>query len=115
MYYLNPELLLYFIVHKKQELLYFMFLNLILERPFTDIQGRITPETDCFACVISSHGMEGQAKVRGHGTREPYVRTEHFIHTKDGVVRTTELLELFNDRYCRNLRGKPRMFFIQVL
>ncbi|XP_022342790.2 caspase-1-like [Crassostrea virginica] len=79
-----------------------------------DIQQRITPETDCFACVISSHGMEGQAKVRGHGTREPYVRTEHFIHTKDGVVRTTELLELFNDRYCRNLRGKPRMFFIQA-
>ena len=92
-----------------------MFLYLILERPFTEIQQRIIPETDCFACVISSHGMEGHAKVRGQGKNDPYVRTEHFIYTKDGVVRTTELLEPFNDRHCLNLRGKPRMFFIQVL
>jgi hypothetical protein len=58
--------------------------------------------------------MEGQAEISGLKGREPFVRTEHFVFTKDGVVRTSELLELFNDRNCPNLKGKPRMFFIQV-
>ncbi|XP_061197022.1 caspase-6-like [Saccostrea echinata] len=78
-----------------------------------NIQQSITKESDCFACVISSHGMEGQISTKGKGP-EPFVRTEHFVYTRDGVVRTTELLELFNDRNCRALRGKPRMFFIQA-
>ncbi|XP_062597260.1 uncharacterized protein LOC134258721 isoform X2 [Saccostrea cucullata] len=77
------------------------------------IQKSITEESDCFACVLSSHGMEGQTSTKGRGP-EPFVRTEHFFYTKDGVVRTTELLELFNNQNCRALRGKPRMFFIQA-
>lgn len=81
---------------------------------FVAIRDAVSAESDCFACVISSHGMEGQVRTSTPGVREPFIRTEHSINTRDGVVSTNKLLELFNDRNCRPLKGKPKMFFIQV-
>jgi len=72
--------------------------------------------TGCFACVISSHGSE---EVIGKGERDEYIPDEvtvyeHFISTKNGKIRTRHILEVFDDDHCRPLRGKPRLFFIQV-
>nr|XP_034304251.1 caspase-1 [Crassostrea gigas] len=85
-----------------------------LEDKMKAIRDYVTAESDCFACVISSHGMEGQVRTSTPGVREPFIRTEHSINTRDGVVSTNKLLELFSDRNCRPLKGKPKMFFIQA-
>lgn len=85
-----------------------------LLKKMKEIRDSVSAQSDCFACVISSHGMEGQVRTSIPGVPEPFIRTEHFTYTRDGVVRTNELLELFNDRNCRPLKGKPKMFFIQA-
>lgn len=85
-----------------------------LLKEMKEIRDSVSAQSDCFACVISSHGMEGQIRTSIPGVPEPFIRTEHFTYTRDGVVRTNELLELFNDRNCRPLKGKPKMFFIQA-
>lgn len=81
---------------------------------FVAIRDAVSAESDCFACVISSHGMEGKVSPVHPQVEKPFIKIEHFTYTRDGVVRTNELLELFNDRNCRHLKGKPKMFFIQV-
>lgn len=78
------------------------------------IRDAVSAESDCFACVISSHGMEGKVSSVHPQVEKPFIKIEHFTYTRDGVVRTNELLELFNDRNCRHLKGKPKMFFIQA-
>ncbi|CAC5394290.1 CASP9 [Mytilus coruscus] len=82
-----------------------------LWRELIAIQRSITTEYDCFVCVISSHGAElplsrlldSQRKLR-----------EHVIYTRNGTIPTEEILKIFNDEGCKNLQGKPRMFFIQA-
>lgn len=70
----------------------------------------------CFACVVSSHGSEDAI---GKAERDEYLPDhvtvyEHFIATKDGKIRTKRILEMFDDDNCKPLKGKPRLFFIQV-
>ncbi|CAG2191993.1 unnamed protein product [Mytilus edulis] len=82
-----------------------------LWRELIAIQTSITTEYDCFVCVISSHGAElplsrfwdSQRKLR-----------EHVIYTRDGSIPTDKILNIFNDEGCKNLQGKPRIFFIQA-
>lgn len=52
---------------------------------------------DCFACVILTHGEEGG-----------------FIYASDQAVVLDHLMFLFRGDQCRDLCGKPKMFFIQV-
>jgi hypothetical protein len=78
---------------------------------FVDIKSNIEPDCDCIACVISSHGAEVPIAKTTENTS--YTR-HHILFTKDGIIPTDEILELFNDEHCPRLRGKPRMFFIQV-
>ena len=68
----------------------------------------MTKDCDCFASVISTHGGE----VPRPGSTE----REHILFTSErgGRVKTEDVLKIFNDKNCKALKGKPRMFFIQV-
>ncbi|CAH8495511.1 unnamed protein product [Schistosoma turkestanicum] len=52
---------------------------------------------DCFACVILSHGDEGG-----------------LIYATDGSVPVDRIIAPFRGDQCPDLRGKPKLFFIQA-
>lgn len=62
---------------------------------------------DCFVCAISSHGA--QVPRKGHNKR-----TDHHFYTHNSMMPTADLVDSFSDDKCPKLRGKPRLFFIQV-
>ncbi|KAK3089951.1 hypothetical protein FSP39_007928, partial [Pinctada imbricata] len=65
-----------------------------------------------FACAIGSHGEEVEIKdKRQDGEHTSY---DHLIHGTDFPVPTKLLVNIFSNRNCRTLKGKPRLFFIQV-
>ncbi|XP_046568752.1 caspase-3-like [Haliotis rubra] len=53
-------------------------------------------DSDCFVCVILSHGEEDK------------------IYGTDGPVEVTRLLDPFKGHRCPTLTGKPKLFFIQA-
>lgn len=53
-------------------------------------------DADCFACVILSHGDEG------------------VVYGTNGTMRLDRLTANFKGDICPDLRGKPKLFFIQV-
>ncbi|XP_033735087.1 uncharacterized protein LOC117323762 [Pecten maximus] len=65
-------------------------------------------QSDCFACVIGSHGEEKFLKYSS-----PHKR-EHVIYGTDKHVSTNKLTGLFSDSQCPGLRNKPKLFFIQA-
>ncbi|XP_033749873.1 uncharacterized protein LOC117334389 [Pecten maximus] len=73
-------------------------------------------KADCLVCVVSTHGSEQEV---GKGDRDPRLPSnvkvfEHFLSMKNGVIKTRELIEIFDDSHCKALRGKPKLFFIQA-
>ncbi|PIO23081.1 hypothetical protein AB205_0193640 [Aquarana catesbeiana] len=52
-------------------------------------------DSACFACILLSHGKEGQ------------------ICGTDGVIPITTLTTHFRGDQCKSLLGKPKLFFIQ--
>ncbi|CAH8849757.1 unnamed protein product [Trichobilharzia szidati] len=52
---------------------------------------------DCFACVILSHGDEGD-----------------LIYARDGSIPLDRIIAPFRGDQCSDLRGKPKLFFIQA-
>ncbi|XP_060066045.1 uncharacterized protein LOC132546349 [Ylistrum balloti] len=71
-----------------------------------EIQSKLEEDSDCFACLISTHGAEAQG--RDHNIRQ------HVLHTYDGMIPTDEIVSMFNDSNCAAMRGKPKLFFIQA-
>lgn len=67
-----------------------------LRRVMNDMANRDHSQSDCFACVLLSHGEEGQ------------------IYATDGLVRIDDLLAPFKGDVCASLAGKPKLFFIQA-
>nr|ACO51875.1 Caspase-7 precursor [Aquarana catesbeiana] len=53
-------------------------------------------DSACFACILLSHGEEGQ------------------IYGTDGVMAIKTLTTLFRGDKCQSLVGKPKLFFIQA-
>lgn len=51
-------------------------------------------ECDAFVCCLLSHGEKGR------------------INATDGQIPVIKLMELFYDRCCPELAGKPKLFFI---
>lgn len=76
-----------------------------------EIQRSITTDYDCFVCIISSHGAEVPLSRLLDPDRK---LRQHVIFTRDGEIPTDKILEVFSDDRCENLKGKPRMFFIQA-
>ena len=69
-------------------------------------------KSDCFMCVVASHGEEVQINKDVHSTEHS---SEHVIIGADGEkLRTSKLVELFDDDHCEGLTDKPKFFFIQV-
>ncbi|XP_067672894.1 caspase-3-like [Haliotis asinina] len=52
--------------------------------------------SDCFACVILSHGEEGA------------------VYGTNGPIEIKELVDPFKGHRCLSLAGKPKLFFIQA-
>lgn len=53
-------------------------------------------DNDCFACVILSHGEEGE------------------IYGRDGKISIDDLVAPFKGDQCKSLAGKPKLFFFQA-
>ncbi|OWF43837.1 uncharacterized protein LOC110459182 [Mizuhopecten yessoensis] len=72
-----------------------------------EIRSTLTSDCDCFLCLISSHGLE---------TRIPSEkqRRQHTTFTYDRWIPTDNIIRPFTESYCRSLRGKPKLFFIQA-
>ena len=51
---------------------------------------------DCFGCAILSHGAEG------------------IVYGTDGMIRVDLLVSEFSEDKCPGLKGKPKIFIIQV-
>lgn len=62
--------------------------------------------------MVGSHGEERQIDTGAHSKSHD---REHCIVGVDGkLLRTSELIEVFDDNNCDGLQGKPKFFFIQV-
>ncbi|XP_071108264.1 caspase-3-like [Haliotis cracherodii] len=71
---------------------------------------------DCFACAILSHG-DMQEIDECDTTAQPHkAKVKHdILYGADGtVVPTRHLVSIFNDECCPELKGKPRLFFLQA-
>ncbi|CAI9623940.1 unnamed protein product [Staurois parvus] len=73
------------------------------DRSCDQMRGLLQDEADsnhrdsaCFACILLSHGEEGQ------------------IYGKDGLIPIKTLTTLFRGDKCESLVGKPKLFFIQA-
>ncbi|XP_041364307.1 caspase-3-like [Gigantopelta aegis] len=81
----------------------------------TDVFYKISKENykkaDCFVCAVSSHGDEYFFDPDENNRKR---REEFILGTDYRPVLTRNILEMFNDKNCPTLKGKPRIFFIQV-
>jgi hypothetical protein len=74
-----------------------------------DSQYKVLKDYDSFAFAISTHGIE-EEKVN-----EDQVVHNHTVTMFDEKDYYTEdILDHFSPMRCRALRGKPKLFFIQV-
>ncbi|XP_052092692.1 caspase-7-like [Mytilus californianus] len=72
--------------------------------------SKIHEKSDCFACVIASHGEEIELETE----KNIHIK-EHVIVGIDGqVVKTRDIVEMFNADNCKELKDKPKFFFIQA-
>ena len=63
-------------------------------------------ESDTFAFLIATHGHEGLE----HGQE-----IHDYVSATDVRMDTSDIMNKFGDETCPGLRGKPRLFFFQVL
>ncbi|XP_063447430.1 uncharacterized protein LOC134726961 isoform X2 [Mytilus trossulus] len=79
----------------------------------TDIAKEgVHEKSDCFVCVVSSHGNEEQTKSDTH---QASLEREQEILGVDGKgIKTSDLIDIFSDNNCKGLCGKPKFFFIQA-
>lgn len=73
-------------------------------------------EKNCLVIVISSHG--GEIKL-GSPYRPEDIPHDinvygHAVTTFDGMIPTTEILEIFDEDHCPYMEGKPKLMFIQA-
>jgi hypothetical protein len=66
--------------------------------------------------VISSHGSEDEVTNSDNPDfRKKEVKFyQHRFSTRDGSIQTSEIINMFDDGKCRALKGKPKVFFMQV-
>jgi hypothetical protein len=70
-------------------------------------------KSDCFACVIASHGNEQPRPTKDKSLSKAYFR-DHCLYGADDVTITTKsaIGRLSN---AIGLENKPKLFFIQVI
>lgn len=67
-----------------------------MERLLQNVAQQNHSDSACFACILLSHGEEGQ------------------IFGTDGAMAIKSLTTLFRGDKCKSLVGKPKLFFIQA-
>ncbi|XP_044152861.1 caspase-7 isoform X2 [Bufo gargarizans] len=67
-----------------------------MERLLQNVAQQNHSDSACFACILLSHGEEGQ------------------IYGTDGAMAIKTLTTLFRGDKCKSLVGKPKLFFIQA-
>ncbi|XP_072279953.1 caspase-7 isoform X1 [Pyxicephalus adspersus] len=67
-----------------------------MERLLQSVAKYDHSDSACFACILLSHGEEGQ------------------IYGTDGAMAIKTLTTLFRGDKCKSLVGKPKLFFIQA-
>ena len=60
-----------------------------------------------FVLVVSSHGNRRKDKKR-------HQQRDFIVGVNEGVVDIDTLTKQFSDSHCPSLKGKPKLFFIQV-
>ena len=70
---------------------------LVLCTVSTDSSKDFTNE-DCLVCAILSHGD-----------------SNGFISTYDGKIHLQTFFDAFSDKACPSLKGKPKIFVVQVI
>ncbi|XP_069835864.1 caspase-7 isoform X2 [Dendropsophus ebraccatus] len=67
-----------------------------MEKLLQNVAQQNHSDSACFACILLSHGEEGQ------------------IYGTDGAMAIKSLTTLFRGDKCKSLVGKPKLFFIQA-
>ncbi|XP_059175781.1 caspase-3-like [Physella acuta] len=76
-----------------------------LMKELKNISSEDHSSCDCLVLAISTHGDEVFSQDNSR---------QDVIYTKDAVISTKAILELFNDQNCPSLKNKPRLAFIQA-
>lgn len=86
-------------------------------------------DDDCIVIVVMSHGKESsddedaneeedENRDGNKRRRKPQTRKSRIVNQRifawDKTFSEVDLFEPFNGRDCKTLRGKPKLFFIQV-
>lgn len=76
----------------------------------------ILEKKQCLVIVVSSHG--GEVKL-GRPYRPENIPHDinvygHAITTNNGMIPTTEILDIFDEDSCPYMEGKPKLLFIQA-
>lgn len=75
-------------------------------------QNKFHKKSDCFVCVIASHGNEKPRPLKNKEKSTVYFR-DHIVYGSDGETITTKSVI---ERFCQveELENKPKLFFIQA-
>ena len=72
-------------------------------------------DSDCFILAMSSHGDELLEEEKSKSTaRVARTVREDIVFCTDFYMTTRQLVFPFTDTNCPTLKGKPRLFFLQV-
>lgn len=64
------------------------------------ISAGVNSKYDCFACYISSHGLENHVSCQ-----------DDDCNTDQGRINIQDMIRLFLNDACKGLAGKPKLFF----
>lgn len=70
-------------------------------------------DSDCFVCAVLTHGNEAVKSLGGNPSATE-VHLDLLFGIDGKAITVNYLTETFNDKYCPALKGKPRLFFLQV-
>jgi hypothetical protein len=68
-------------------------------------------DCDCFVLVLSTHGLEAIDRKQ---SKEATVWRHQVLAENKFPIYVDEIIDIFNDENSVGLKGKPKLFFIQV-
>ncbi|XP_052263175.1 caspase-7-like isoform X2 [Dreissena polymorpha] len=78
---------------------------------FKSAAKRDHSQSDCFACIVLSHGDEVRM-IDKH--RPDQLERLDVIYATDGIMFTKDIIQQFSDLKVPSLANKPRLFFVQA-
>ena len=90
-----------------ENLIYYHIISVSQDNEFND-------QSDCFALVISSHGEEVEEKKVHNNQDSAHVWRHCVLGSDENKVYIDDVMSYFEDKNAKGLKGKPKLFFIQV-